>query len=120
MPAILIVDDDAAVRESLVLTLNALGYQPTAVSSGKDALPRLAGVDLLITDLLMAEQDGLELIQAALLVAPKIKIIAVSGGGRGAPGTYLRIARHFGAHATLEKPFSRDELAFTIKSLFSA
>lgn len=120
MPSILIVDDDATVRESLLMALASLGHRSRAVSSASEAMAFLPQVDLLIADLLMSEIDGLELIQTARVAAPSLRIIAITGGGRGEPSTYLRVAQHFGAHATLQKPFSRDPLARAIKSICPA
>lgn len=114
MAKILIVDDEAAVRESLLVALGSFGYTARAVSTVRDALPLLPGIDLLITDLLMADQDGLELILAARKSVPTLKIIAISGGGRVAPSAYLKMAAKLGADLTLTKPFSLEELRHAI------
>jgi CheY-like chemotaxis protein len=111
MPAcsILIVDDEPGIRELLSMILEAAGHSVVAAEDGIEAPKIMAarGVDVVITDLLMPERDGLEFITEIRSLYPKVKIIAMSGGGHIARDSYLRIARNFGAHYLLEKPFSQ-------------
>jgi CheY-like chemotaxis protein len=111
MPAcsILIVDDEPGIRELLSMILESAGHAVVAAEDGVAAPKVLAAreIDVVITDLLMPERDGLEFITEIRAKYPKVKIIAMSGGGHIARDSYLRIARNFGAHFILEKPFSQ-------------
>ena len=71
----------------------------------------------MITDLLMPERDGLEFITEIRQKYPDVKIIAMSGGGHIARDSYLRIAKNFGAHCLLEKPFSQAGVMGAIESV---
>ncbi len=107
--SILIVDDEPGIRELLSMILEASGHSVVAAEDGIEAPKIMAsrGIDVVITDLLMPERDGLEFITEIRATYPKVKIIAMSGGGHIARDSYLRIARNFGAHYLLEKPFSQ-------------
>ena len=111
MPAcsILVVDDEPGIRELLCLMLEAAGHTVASAEDGMEAPKVLAStpVDVVITDLLMPERDGLEFIGEIRKKFPAVKIIAMSGGGHIARDSYLRIAKNFGAHVLLEKPFSQ-------------
>jgi DNA-binding NtrC family response regulator len=111
MPAcsILIVDDEPGIRELLSMILESAGHSVVVAVDGIEAPKVLASreVEVVITDLLMPERDGLEFITEIRAKYPKVKIIAMSGGGHIARDSYLRIARNFGAHYILEKPFSQ-------------
>jgi DNA-binding NtrC family response regulator len=111
MPAcsILIVDDEPGIRELLSMILESAGHSVVVAEDGIEAPKVLASreVEVVITDLLMPERDGLEFITEIRAKYPKVKIIAMSGGGHIARDSYLRIARNFGAHFILEKPFSQ-------------
>ena len=111
MPAtsILIVDDEPGIRELLGMILETAGHSVAAAEDGLEAPKIMASrdIDIVITDLLMPERDGLEFITEIRSKYPKVKIIAMSGGGHIARDSYLRIARNFGAHYLLEKPFSQ-------------
>ncbi len=107
--SILVVDDEPGIRELLCLMLEASGYTVMAAEDGLQAPKILAAnpIDVVITDLLMPERDGLEFITEVRKKFPRVKIIAMSGGGHIARDSYLRIAKNFGAHVLLEKPFSQ-------------
>jgi CheY-like chemotaxis protein len=107
--SILVVDDEPGIRELLCLMLETSGYTVMAAEDGLQAPKILAAnpIDLVITDLLMPERDGLEFITEVRKKFPQVKIIAMSGGGHIARDSYLRIAKNFGAHVLLEKPFSQ-------------
>jgi hypothetical protein len=102
---IVVADDEAGVRSFLRLVLESAGYQVMQAANGKQVLKEvLAGhVDLVITDLVVPEQEGIETIRALRKDAPGIGIIAISGA-RG--GQFLEAARVMGAHAVLRKPVS--------------
>ena len=76
--------------------------------------------DLVITDIFMPEQEGLETIKELKHDFPAVKIIVISGGGAGLkPEPYLKIAGQFGANKTLTKPFKRDDILRAVKELLS-
>jgi len=107
--SILIVDDEPGIRELLTMILEAAGHSVVVAEDGMEAPKVMASraIDVVITDLLMPERDGLEFITEIRAKYPKVKIVAMSGGGHIARDSYLRIARNFGAHHLLEKPFSQ-------------
>lgn len=114
---ILLVDDDPAVLESLTITLEESGHKVTGARDGVDAI-RLGGTahyDLMITDLIMPGKEGIETIAHFKKHYSDTKIIAISGGARTSPSTYLRMAKALGAEETLAKPFSAFELLSSIE-----
>lgn len=119
MSAILVIDDDASVREVVSEMLRLEGHEVIIAENGRDAVPLLSArhIDLVITDLIMPEKEGIETISEIRRSDSRIPIIAISGGGRLGPGDYLETARYIGADATLAKPFARQELLATIDAL---
>ena len=118
---ILLVDDDAKLLEALLRHFypHRQEWQVATASNGVEAL-RLASeqpFDLLITDILMPEKDGIETIVDFRREHPSVKIVVMSGGGRLVGKEPLRHARLFGAHATLEKPFDFHVLRDTVRTL---
>jgi len=102
--SILVADDDAQVRLFLASLLETDGYSVTKACNGKEAQAccRQGAFDLVITDLVMPEQEGLETIHAIRKHWPTMPILAISGVFGGA---YLELARKLGANAVLRKPF---------------
>jgi DNA-binding response OmpR family regulator len=121
MPKILIIEDDEPFLKMLRLTLERMGHTVLEAHNGKIALGiyQSESPDLVITDLIMPEQEGLETIRRLKKTDPTVKIIAMSGGGRITPGGFLKMARQMGAAYTLTKPFSNDELHTTITTLLN-
>jgi CheY-like chemotaxis protein len=119
MSVILLVDDHENVREMLKTSLVRNKYTVLEASNGKEAIARFkpSVVDLLITDILMPEEDGLKAIMRIRELKPDIKIIAISGGGKAGPNNYLCLAKALGADHTLTKPFSVNELLARVKEL---
>lgn len=113
---ILLVDDDVQILRLLERTLLQAGYRVQAMSSGRQALAalRAAPVDLLITDIIMPDQEGLETITEARRIQPDLRVIGMSGGGFGKAQDYLKAARLLGAIQTLQKPFSSQDLLTSI------
>jgi CheY-like chemotaxis protein len=101
------------------MMLEAAGHTVVAAEDGVQAPKVLAThpVQVIITDLLMPERDGLEFITEVRKKYPAIKIIAMSGGGHIARDSYLRIAKNFGAHFLLEKPFSQSGVLNAIEAV---
>lgn len=116
MAKVLLVDDDAAVRLFLERTLVSLGHEVTVAVNGAKALRLVetSSFDLVLTDLVMPDMEGLQLIRELRAMPSPPKIIAMSGGGRGSATDYLQLAKIMGASATLEKPFTQQALSEAI------
>jgi DNA-binding NtrC family response regulator len=121
MPKILIIEDDDSFRNVLVQMLAKAGYEVRQAGDGNQALEVCAqfGPDLVLTDIIMPDKEGLETIQELLEIKPGLRIIAMSGGGKFGPNSYLPLAVKLGARATLQKPFMREELLNTIASVLA-
>lgn len=124
MARILLVEDDEAVREILRKTLVAAGYEVEEAPDGVVALAayRRQPIDLVITDLVMPEKDGLETIMDLRRLNPAVKIIAMSGGGwtLGPGQIYLETARVLGALEILAKPFTASTLLTAVSEVLSS
>ncbi len=118
MTSILIIDDDDFVREMLRFMLEQAGYEVFEASDGEMGLNiyRERPMDLIITDLIMPEKEGIETIIEFKRDFPEVKIIAISGGGMIDSETYLNMAKKFGVQ-TLSKPIDRNELLETVRKL---
>lgn len=119
MARILVIDDDSKIRLSIRLMLEPEGHTVTEAGDGKVGIElfKKNGADLIITDIIMPEKEGLETITELRKQYPDIKIIAISGGGRVQPEDYLGVARGFGAILTLAKPFGRKELLDAVNAV---
>jgi CheY-like chemotaxis protein len=108
MSRILVIEDDEMVRTSVAKILVLMGHTVVEARDGKEGLALFSesGADLVITDLVMPEKEGLEVMMEIKRTHPATRIIAISGGGRRGPGDLLRIAKHLGAAKVLSKPFS--------------
>mgnify|MGYP001249916860 CR=1 FL=1 len=117
MATILVVDDDDAFRSMLRRTLQRAGHNVLEAAEGATALRALsdATVELVITDIIMPGMEGIETIQAMRRTYPRLKIIAMSGGGRMKPSGYLEMAQAFGASRVLSKPFDNEQLFAAIR-----
>lgn len=115
MARILLIEDDDSVRTMLRLTLDHFGHTVIEARNGKEglALFQHANIDLLITDIVMPEKEGLEVLMELRKRNPPVKIIAISGGD------YLQMAKLMGAAKVLAKPFSSDVLIAAIDDLLS-
>ena len=116
MARILIVDDDERMREATRAVLEEEGHAVLEATGGVEALRlQLAGpADLVVCDMFMPGQDGIETIRALRRDFPQLKIIAVSGGGYSGAIDVLRMARHIGAMEVLSKPYNRGALTDAI------
>ncbi|MCS6925392.1 MAG: response regulator [Candidatus Binatia bacterium] len=119
MKRILLIEDEAPVRQVMRHMLESGGYAVIEAEHGAAGLQELRTqtVDLVITDLFMPEKEGIETIRELRKTYPTVKILAVSGGGRSGRMVFLANALHLGAHRTLAKPFSRQELLDTVAAL---
>ncbi len=115
---ILVVDDETQVRAVIRQMLERAQYEVVEAPDGKVALWLFKEnpVDLIITDLIMPEREGLEVIEELRKDYPDTKIIAISGGGLGDKRQYLDMAKKFGADSTLAKPFEKKELLDAVKA----
>lgn len=109
---ILVVDDEDVVRMTIAQILTRAGYQVAMASNGKEGLAMLAktSFDLVVTDVIMPEKDGVETTIEVRHRFPKTRILVISGGGRIHNLDFLEHAARVGADAILRKPFSRTEL----------
>ncbi|MBU0719321.1 MAG: response regulator [Planctomycetes bacterium] len=116
---VLIVDDDEMARSVLHKKLGECGYDVVEAIDGRQAVQLLREdtIDLVITDILMPEKDGLEIIMFLRKEQPEVKIIAITGA---APASYLDSARSLGASRTFRKPFKLEDLAAAVEDLLSA
>jgi CheY-like chemotaxis protein len=119
MPGVLIVEDDKGLREMLKISLVRRKFTVIEAGNGKEAITHFKPsiTDLVVTDLIMPEEDGLKVIIKLKELKPSIKIIAISGGGKAGPGSYLNLAKALGANAIYSKPFSISDLIAKIEEL---
>jgi DNA-binding response OmpR family regulator len=122
MPGVLIVEDEKELREMLKISLVRHKYTVLEAVNGKDAITHFKPsiTDLVVTDLIMPEEDGLKVIIKLKEMKPSLKVIAISGGGKAGPGSYLNLAKALGADAVYSKPFSINELIARIEQLLSS
>jgi len=119
MATILIIDDDKPIRSFLKERLMDEGFNVLTAIDGNEGMNLFNDnyVDLVITDIIMPDKDGFGTIIDLKRICPDIKIIAMSGGGRGQPEYYLKTAKSFGAQYTFEKPFKTSELLEAVYEL---
>jgi CheY-like chemotaxis protein len=116
---ILLIDDDDLVRSVARRILRSAGHEVLECGDGKAGVAcyrQETRVDLVITDILMPEQEGLETIRELRRIDPQVKIIATSGSGQG---DYLDLAVRFGARRILIKPYSRDDLLAAVNEVLA-
>ena len=117
--SVLVIDDESALREILSQVLTDAGHRVVSAENGKEASKALAkaAFDVVLTDVIMPEKDGMQVISEVRKKFPEVRIIAMSGGGHVSRDQYLKIAKGLGAHAVLEKPFANQKLLDTIEEL---
>lgn len=122
MACILIVDDDAPVRRTLEKILSKQGYEVVVAADGREGamLFRHRRPDLVITDLIMPNQEGLGMIARIRAEDPGARIIAISGGGRVGNTDFLKMARMVGAMETMAKPFAMDDILARVRRCLEA
>ncbi|MGE4219828.1 MAG: response regulator [Alphaproteobacteria bacterium] len=109
---ILLIDDDPPVRVTVEAMLGRLGHRVTTAGNGVEGIQKLREIvpDVVLTDIIMPEKEGIETIMEIRRSHREIKIIAMSGGGPTRNLDFLRFAERLGAHAVLAKPFGLDDL----------
>lgn len=119
MPRVLLIEDNEQVGALLGLFLEREGFAVTRAANGREGLDlfRGQGADLVITDIVMPEKDGLETILELRRRQPAVKIIAISGGGRIGGEVYVESARRLGAARTFVKPVDRVDLIQAVREL---
>jgi DNA-binding response OmpR family regulator len=121
MTRILLIDDDDSVRTMLRLNLTQFGHTVIEARDGKEGVEKFgaSGATLVITDIVMPEKEGLEVLMELRKAHPTLKVIAMSGGGRVSAVDCLHMASLLGAVKVLTKPFAMDELKAAIDALES-
>jgi DNA-binding response OmpR family regulator len=121
MARILIAEDDDNIRSIVRKILEGEGHEVETAGNGIEALSCACAkpFDLLVTDILMPEKTGIDLITELRASLPDLKILAMSAGGRIDATHYLRTARELGANETLIKPFNKEELLAAVNSLLT-
>jgi CheY-like chemotaxis protein len=119
MAHILVIEDDSAVQTLFGQLLEGEGYTVSHAADGTEGMRLLQQqkTDLIITDIMMPEMDGLEVIQAVQDTHPKLPIIAISGGMRAVPINFLPHAKKFGACRVFEKPVVLADLLTAVREL---
>jgi DNA-binding NtrC family response regulator len=119
MERILIIDDEQQIRSMLRLMLERDGYEVAEAPDGIEGIKayRQKPADLIITDLIMPNKDGIGMIIELQKEFPDVKIIAMSGGGLNKPEGYLKGAKKLGAACTLTKPIDREKMLRAVKNI---
>ncbi len=119
MKKILVVDDDDMFRSMLSETLRSSGYEVIEAENGKIAMKIVheQRLDLVVTDLIMPDQEGIETIKEIKRFYPEMKIIAVSGGMRSGTMDFLPIAEYMGASRSFSKPIDRKAFLAAVAEL---
>lgn len=120
MSRVLVIDDNPDIRELIEFILQGAGYSVEVAEDGEAGLrsQRAQAFDIVITDIFMPNQDGIETIARLREEFPAVKVLAMSGGGSRAKGDgYLFTAREIGAHAVVTKPFDPEHLLTVVRSL---
>ena len=119
MERILIIDDEQQIRSMLRLMLERDGYEVVEAPDGIEGIKayRQKPADLVITDLIMPNKDGIGMIIELQKEFPDVKIIAMSGGGLNKPEGYLKGAKKLGAACTLTKPIDREKMLRAVKNI---
>ena len=119
MARILVIDDDPQLRSLLRRCFERRNHEVIEASDGNMGLEvyRSEGADVIITDLIMPGKEGMETIMELRRDFPDSKIIAISGGGRVAPQSYLQLAKGIGASRAFSKPFDLDQILAAVEEL---
>jgi len=119
--SILVVDDEPSILALVSRALQKRGHTIATAGDGVEAgrVVSSQAFDLVLTDLLMPDKDGIQVIAELRRKFPAVKIIAMSGGGHIPQDQYLKIAKGLGAHALLDKPFTIDQLYAVVDSVLA-
>jgi DNA-binding response OmpR family regulator len=119
---ILLVEDEELIREMLTEALETEGHKVQIAVNGREAVNNYVQerVDLVITDIIMPEQEGIETIMQLRKANPQVKIIAMSGGGRTKGDDYLALAKKLGAKHTFAKPLDVHEFLTAVAATLNS
>jgi CheY-like chemotaxis protein len=119
MTRVLVIDDNPDVRDTLRWLLEGEGYEVAVAANGLEGLgvQRSAPADLVVTDIFMPEQDGIETLWNFREEFPRVPIVVMSGGGAARGTDYLSVARQLGARKTLRKPLDPQELIDVVRQI---
>ena len=122
MKKILIIDDDELIIMTLRNVLTKEGFEVFKAENGNIGLElyKTHKPDLVITDMLMPDKEGLETISELKAIAPNCKIIAMSGGGSTQNMTFLELAKKIGADRVMQKPVRPADIIQTVKGLMNS
>jgi CheY-like chemotaxis protein len=122
MKKILVIEDNQIVRNTVMRILQTAGYSVVTANDGVQGFAMFCKEqpDLVISDIIMPQQEGIGTIRQILAERPGTKIIAISGGGRIGNTDFLQIARKMGAVDALQKPFDPDDLLGRISDCLKA
>ena len=117
MAKILVIDDDEIMNELMVAMLTKDGYEVHRAFDGNQgiALFKAQQFDLVVTDIIMPDKEGLETIREIRATGRPVPIIAVSGGGKARPEGYLAVAQSFGADYAFEKPLDKEPFLAAVR-----
>jgi DNA-binding response OmpR family regulator len=112
MRSVLLIDDDLEILRQMATAFLQAGYRVQAAPDGQAGLALFleAPTDLVVTDIVMPNREGIETIVALKRASSAVAVVAISGGYRAAPADFLTLARHVGADGALAKPFRLAEL----------
>lgn len=119
---IILVEDDEIGRFALAKYLRREGFEVVEAVNGKDAVieREIDDADIMVTDILMPDRDGIELLADLRLKSSNLPVIAISGGGRISSDEYLETAEALGAAKVFKKPFDEAALADAIRAITAA
>ena len=122
MARILLVEDEEQLRSMLKIVLEGAGHTVQEAGDGKEALESyvLHPADLMVTDIVMPNKEGIETILEFRRSHPELRIIAMSGGGRNSGQDYLKLAKSFGADYVLTKPFSNQAILDVVETVLAS
>ena len=122
MPAVLLLEDNAAYRDLLTEVLTISGFEVCAVPDGRRVTEILQSqrIELVITDLVMPERDGIEIMTELRYSHPKLPVIAISGDMTMNRDLYLTIAEKLGASRVIAKPFRMEQLITAAREAIAA
>lgn len=117
--SILVVDDESELRDVVAQVLQTAGHRVVQAGNGAEATKLFARehFDIVLTDVIMPEKDGMQVIAELRTKRPGVRIIAMSGGGHVPRDQYLKLASALGAHAALEKPFNNQALLAAVQKV---
>jgi DNA-binding response OmpR family regulator len=118
-PTVLVIEDNTVVRDTIKMLLEDEGFNVVTAINGIEGLRKFFQIkpDVVLTDIIMPEKEGISLITDLRRESKDVKIIAMSGGGRIGNMDFVTLATMLGANAGLHKPFDDIELIETIRAL---